>query len=100
MLTVCSQQRCLDSCRVDVSAASRAVHVAVTSVPSAIAITSRLVDDLRHYPPISALNSSKDEVSTCGVDRRVLRYVHIDTSAADPFPLIGGLGCGGFARIW
>ena len=100
MLTVCSQLCYLDSFRVDADVASRAVHAAVTSVPSAIAIASHLVNDLRDYRLSCALRSSKDEFSTCGVDWRSLWYVHVDTFDADLFPLIDVLGGRVFARIW
>jgi len=92
MLTVCSQLCYLDSFRVDADVASHAVHAAVTSVPSAIAIASRLVDDLRDYRLSCTLRSSKDEFSTCGVDWRVLWYVYVDTICADPSPVICMLG--------
>ena len=96
MLTVCSQQRLLRSSRVNVAAARCAVHVTITSVSVAITITSCLVDDSRHHCLSCALHLSKDEHSICGIDWPDLWYMHVDTSEADLFPLIGGLGCGRF----
>jgi len=102
MLTICSQLRCIDSRRVNAVAASRAVCVAiitVTSVSIAVAIASPLALETWRNRLVFALDSSKDEYSACGLDRRALRYVDVNTTCADLFPSNGRLGRRDFARV-
>jgi len=99
MLTLCSQLRCIDSRQVNAIAASRAVHVAISSITST---TSHLTLNTRRNRLVSDLRSSKDDPLSCGRDRRnwhVPRYVYMDTTCANLSPSFGRFGRHDFVRL-
>jgi len=95
MLTICSQLRCIDSCRVNAVAASCAVRVAivtVTSVSIAVAIASPLALDTWRNRLVSALRSSKGDPSPWDLDWRVYWYVYVSPSMLTFLRCLGSSG--------
>ena len=91
MLTLCSQRRCFDSIRVDVTAADCAVHVtALFAIPTA---NLTLAEGFSSSPNTSS--SSKDDLSILcawGFDWRISWYAHIVPFIADVVISSGTLG--------
>jgi len=85
-LTLPSQLRCFDSCRVDIVAADCAVY----AIPFAVAITSSLINVSRSHG-LTCTNSCKDECSTRDLDHRNLLREYVDFSNAGPSPSTGKL---------